>query len=125
MGRRKVRNYNTRDFYRELFDDYFKTHNEEVMQEVLEQTGFRTVEDLSQAEYHGYFGLDCGWIVLTPKNKEQAHEWFLDDDRISSKMFVHNPWYNCQSTTIQEIMIRKALKDLGLENEFSMSVRLD
>lgn len=63
--------------------------------------------------------------MITPKNKEQAHEWFLDDDRISSKMFVHNPCYNCQSTTIQEIMVRKALKDLKLEDVFHMSVRLD
>ena len=71
MGRHKVRNYNTRDFYRKLFDGYFTEHNEEVMKEVLEQTGFKTVEDLSRAEYHGYFGLDCGWIQIIPTPKER------------------------------------------------------
>lgn len=125
MGRHKVRNYNTRDFYRKLFDGYFTEHNEEVMKEVLEQTGFKTVEDLSRAEYHGYFGLDCGWIQISPTNREQAHEWYLDSNRIDTYLFIHNPCYNTQSTTIKEIMTRRALKDLGLENEFSMSVRLD
>jgi len=125
MGRRKVRHYNSRDFYRELFDDYFNSHNDEVMKEVLEQTGFKSVEELNDAEYHSYFGFDCGWILIRPTNKEQAHEWFLDSNRIDSVLFVHNPCYNCQSTTIKEIMVRRALKDLGLEDEFSMSVRLD
>lgn len=46
MGRRKVRNYNTREFYKTLFNDYFNEHNEEVMKEVLRQTGFDTVEAL-------------------------------------------------------------------------------
>lgn len=125
MGRRKVRHYNTREYYKTLFNDYFVSHNDEVMTEVLRQTGFNSVEELTEAEYRSYFGFDCGWIMLTPKNSEQAHEWFLDDNRISSKMFVHNPCYNAQSTTITQIMVEKAVRDLGLEDTFYVSVRLD
>ena len=125
MGRRKVRNYKGREYYKELFDEYFKSHHNEVMSEVLSRTGFDTESDLRAAEYRSYFGFDCGWILISPKNKEQWHEWYLDDNRISAYLFVHNPCYNCQSTTIKEIMVRKALRDLGLADEFNVTVRLD
>ena len=125
MGRRKVRNYNPRAYYTDIFNRYFNEHHIEVMREVLEKTGFDTVKALADAEYHGYFGFDCGWIIISPKNKEQSHEWFLDSNRIDSVLFVHNPCYNTQSTTIKEIMVKRALKDLKLEDEFYMSVRLD
>lgn len=124
MGRRKVRNYNGREFYKTLFNGYFVDHEKEVMEHTLKEMGFDTVEAMRHEELTGAW-FDCGWIKLTPKNKDHAHEWFLDDDRISSCMFVDNPCYNTQSTTIKEIMVRKALKDLGLENVFSVSVRLD
>ena len=125
MGRRKVRNYNNREFYRDLFNNYFTEHNDEVMIDLLQQTHFATVDMLADAERKSYFGLDCGWIVLRPKNEAMRHEWFLDDDRISANMFVHNPHFNCQSTTVQKIMVDKAVKDLGLEDTFYVSVRLD
>ena len=125
MGRRKVRYYKDREFYKNLFDEYFDKHHAEVMAEVLRQTGFEDSTALSVAEHRMYFGLDCGWILLTPKNKDHAHEWFLDNDRISSYMFVHNKRYNCQSTTIAKIMVEKAVRDLGLEDTFYISVRLD
>lgn len=125
MGRRKVRNYKGREYYKELFNNYFNTHHNEVMREVLDKLGFDTVENMSKAEYRGYFGFDCGWILVSPKNSEQSHEWFLDNDRISSDLYVSNPYYNTQSTTIKEIMVEKALRDLGLRDEFYVSVRLD
>ena len=125
MGRRKVRYFPNRDFYKTKFNNYFQEHNDEVMLHLLQQTGFATIELLWEAERKSYFGLDCGWIVLRPKDDKMRHEWFLDDDRISANMFVHNPYFNCQSTTMQKIMIDKAVKDLGLEDVFHVSVRLD
>lgn len=125
MGRRKVRHYNGREYYKELLNNYFNAHHNEVMREVLDKLGFDTVENMSKAEYKGYFGFDCGWIRISPKNSEQSHEWFLDNNRISSEMTVHNPFYNTQSTTITEIMVEKALRDLGLRDEFYVSTHLD
>lgn len=125
MGRIKIRNYPTREFMQEVFDEYFNEHNDEVMQLVLDTFGFNTVEEMQNAEYHGFFGLDCGWITLTPTNRDQAHEWFLDSGRIDSKMFVRNPLFNTQSTSIKQVMIEKAVKDLGLGDRFYVGVRLD
>ena len=125
MGRIKIRHYPTREFMKSVFDEYFTEHNEEVIKEVLDTFGFNTVEEMREAEYYGYFGLDCGWIYIRPMNKEHAHEWFLDNDRIDSKMFVENPLFNTQSTTIKEVMVKRAIKDLGLETNFGIGVRLD
>ena len=124
MGRRKVRHYNGRDFYRNLFDEYFRSHSDEVLEYTVKVMGFESLRAMRDEEMTGVW-FDCGWILLRPKNAEWAHEWFLDDDRISSYLYVSNPCYNTQSTTIKEIMVKKALKDLGLENDFSVTVRLD
>ena len=125
MGRIKIRNYPSREWMTELFNNYFVAHNDEIVQLVLNTFGFNTVEEMQEAEYRGYFGLDCGWITLKPKNKDHAHEWFLDNNRIDSKMYISNPLYNTQSTTIKKIMIDKAVEDLGLTNTFYVGVRLD
>ena len=125
MGRIKIRNYPTREYMKDVFNEYFTEHNGEIIELVLDTFGFNTIEEMQEAEYRGYFGLDCGWITLTPTNKDQAHEWFLDSGRIDSKMFVSNPLFNTQSTTIKEVMVRKAVKDLGLEDAFYVGVRLD
>lgn len=125
MGRIKIRNYPTREFMQDVFNEYFTEHNNEVIQEVLDTFGFNTVEEMQNAEYRGYFGLDCGWITLTPVNRDHAHEWFLDSGRIDSKMFVRNPLFNTQSTTIKEVMVKRALHDLGLDNTYTVGVRLD
>lgn len=125
MGRIKIRNYPTREFMKSVFAEYFREHRNAVIGEVLDKFGFNTVDEMAHAEYRGYFGLDCGWIYIRPINNDHAHEWFLDNDRIDSKMFVENPEYNTQSTTIKEVMVKRALHDLGLDNTYTVGVRLD
>ena len=70
------------------------------------------------------FGFDCGWTIIYPKNREMEREWKLDNGMYDYQIFAH-PSYYPQSTTVQEIQVRKALKDLNLEDEFGCYVKLD
>lgn len=124
MGRRKIRHYKDRQYYRELLNEYFKLHNFEVLRAVINFLGFDSVEEMRNAEITGCW-FDCGWVIISPKNKDHWHEWYLDNDRISADLYVENPLYNTQSTTIKEIMVIKALKDLGIDNEFNIRTKLD
>lgn len=124
MGRRKVRNYNGREYYKELLNDYFNKHTEEVMQYVVRELGFNSLAEMRAEEMTGMW-FDCGFVYISPRNEKQAHEWFLDNDRISSNLYVNNPYYNTQSTTLKELMVRYALTELGLADDFYVSTRLD
>lgn len=124
MGRRKVRHYNPREYYKELFDAYFREHADEVIEHAVREMGFDSLKAMRNQELTGMW-FDCGFVYITPRNKEQYHEWYLDNDRISANLFMHNPCYNTQSSTLKEIMVHKALKDLGLENDFYVNTRLD
>lgn len=135
MARRKVRKYVSKDYIETVFENYFNTHRDEVIQYMIDQVNlmytdknFKTLEELHDFDihgsYYGGFGLDCGWVWLKPKNKEQAHEWFLDNDRIPDYASPSLP-YNTQSTTLKRMQLRRALEGLGLQDEYSLYERLD
>ena len=124
MGRRKVRHYPSVEFYEGMLKEYFETHRGEVIGNLLDTLGYDSLEELQEAEYNMKFGLDCGWIHLHPKNKEMSHEWALDNGIYCA--YVHAmPSLNCQSTTIKRVQVEKAVRDLGLEDTFYISERLD
>ena len=122
MGR-KIREYPSREFYREMFNEYFSAHTDMLIGIVLQKTGIPDAKTLHYEEFHGRFIGDCGLVYIVPINKEHAREWRLDDG-ISAQMCVSNPKYNTQSTTIMEIMVEQMLKDLGLDDKFLVSSRL-
>lgn len=124
MGRRKVRHYKSREYYKDLLNQYFNEHAEEVIKYTVKRMGFDSLEAMRAEELTGMW-FDCGFVYISPRNSEWSHEWFLDNDRISSNLYVNNPDYNTQSVTIKEIMVEKALRDLGLENDFYILTRLD
>ena len=124
MGRRKVRHYPSVEFYEGMLREYFDTHRHEVIGNLLDTLGYESVERLQEDECHMKFGLDCGWIHLHPKNREMSHEWSLDNG-IYGAYVCARPSLNCQSTTIKRVQVEKAVRDLGLEDVFYISERLD
>lgn len=135
MARRKVRLYSTVKQVEELIDNYFEEHREEVTKDLLKKAGeeagreFKTVDELKEFDfrgsYYGGFPLSCGFVWVKPRSSKQAHEWFLDNDRIPDYASPRNYVYNTQCTVIKEIQMRKAFDDLGLDSEYSIYVRLD
>lgn len=126
MARRKVRKYETVEDVRRNLNNYFYLHNNEVIQDLLEKTGFNTVTELQYAECHTMrFGFDCGWVWAGTKNSAQRHEWELDNGEYSAKVNRINYPYNSQSTTCKRIQLNKALEDLGLTDQYYAYVRLD
>ena len=113
----KKRIYPTREYYKPLFEEYYANNTNALLQVVLKELGLKTLEDLHYEEYQGRLQGDCGVTYIVPINKEQAREWRLDDG-IDSKMPIRNPNYNTQSMTIKEIMAKKMLEDLKLDDTF-------
>lgn len=129
MGRKKVRNYPSKKYYEEIFNSYFEENHDEVIESVCEELGYGSFEALREAEYSMKFGLDCGFVKIYPKNHEMAHEWVLDEggrkgDWFFAEIYPHFAW-NCQSLTCKLPQAKKAIRDLGLEEEFGVTYRYD
>lgn len=126
MARTKVRHYETVEDVRRKINNYFYLHENEVMKDLLEKTGFNSKEELLDAECHQMrFGFDCGWVWVYSRNKDQRHEWALDNGKYDAYVTMIKYPYNTQSTTCKEIQLNKALEDLGLTNQYMAYVRLD
>lgn len=124
MGRKKVRKYPTKQFYEDMFKEYFDAHGDEVIRDMLDRLGYESMEKLRNDEMHMAFGFDCGWTIIYPKNQEMEREWKLDNGRYDYSIFAH-PTYYPQSTTVQKVQVEKAIRDLGLGDTFGCYVRLD
>ena len=134
MAKRKVRNYPSVEHVEELVNNYFDEHKEEVIDYMISETNrelgkdFKDLDDLHDFEFGsgcGGFGLDCGWVWLYAKNKDQRHEWFLDNDRIPNYASPHNWPYHTQSTTLKQYQMKKAIDDLNLSNDYMVYTKLD
>lgn len=133
-GRRKVRVYTSREGIERIVEDYFNEHRDEVIQDMIDRVNlqygkdFKNLNELQEFDihgtYYGGFGLDCGWVWIKPRNSDQAHEWFLDNDRIPDYASPRYP-YNTQSTTLKHIMMEKAFRDLNLYGNYDIYTRLD
>lgn len=125
MPRPKIRKHETVKQVQAKFNEYFVNNEEEVIKDLLAKMGYDSTDALWDDEYHGRLGFDCGWTWLYTKNNEQEHEWFLDNNRIPAYVSGLNFPYNTQSTTVKEIQLEKALKDLDLTNQYGVYSRLD
>lgn len=124
MGRRKVRHYKSKEYYERVFDDYFDEKRDDVIRDLMQTLGYTDFEELRNDEYRSKWGLDCGWILIYPKDKTMYHEWELDNGKYNAYIFAH-PSYYPQSTTLQRIQVDKAIKDLGLSDMFYAVTKLD
>lgn len=130
MGRKKVRHYPSREYYEDLLEQYFNDNNGAVIPYVIERIGenpaYYGIEDLMNDECRMRWGFDCGWILMYPKNREMEHEWELDNGKYGAYVWTDRALPYCpQSTTLKRIMLEKAVKDLGLDDDFWLSTRLD
>lgn len=124
MARRKVRHYNGREYYNDLLNKYFEEHKTELLDWLVVRMGYGSLRELRNEEMTGMW-FDCGWVKLEPRNKDQAHEWKLDSEYGSTYLYLEPSCYPTQSTTIKELLVRRALRELGLLNEFYVIVTLD
>lgn len=134
MARRKVRYYPTKGYIENIFSDFFVENRNEVIDYMIMEVNemmdknFKTLSELRDFDVYGGpmggFGLDCGWIWLEPKNKEQRHEWFLDNDRITDYASPRLA-YSTQSTTLKRLQLSFALRKLGLGDKYRLYERLD
>ena len=122
MGRRKIRNYPSKEYYEYEIIEYMKEHREELLHHMLKILGYEDIDSLREDEYKMKFGGDCGFIKLSPKNREMAHEWYLDNDKIPDYLSDNvSCIYSTQSTNIKETIIKKVLEDTELDKVFSVS----
>ena len=120
--RKHVQYHLTPDQIQLLVNSYFETSHLKVIQYLLDRTDMDTLSDLIEYENLGGFGLDCGWVWLTPINDELYNRWKGCGSSYVSKL---NYPYNCQSTTCKEIQLEKAIRDLGLDYIVKPYVLLD
>lgn len=125
MSRTKVRNYPTTEKIKYILNDYFQEHEEDVIKDLLDKTGFDSIENLQNAEHYSYFGFDCGWVWLATANYIQEEEWIKDNGKYDAKVRGIQYPFNCQSVTCKKIQLEKAIKDLGLTGQYYAEVRLD
>lgn len=130
MGRKKVRHFASAEHYENLLEDYFNINRDTVLRRLIRAIGedpdtYR-VSALLEDEHNCRWGFDCGWILLYPKNKEMAHEWELDNGKYGAYVWTDRVVpLNVQSTTLKRIMVEEAVADLGLNETFWVSTRLD
>ena len=128
MGKKK-RIYPPKAYYEEIIDRYFAENEDEIINYTIDKLGFGDFDELREAECHMYFGLDCGFTKIYPKNKEMEQEWILDEHGREGEYFWAEIYprfaWNCQSLTCKRPQAEKMLRDLGLENEFGIRERLD
>lgn len=126
MARTKVRKYRTREYYEEAIHNYFKENGPKVLEETVKRMKYETVEEMRYHDIHDCW-YDCGWVLITPRNPEQSKEWRLDSKFNSDYAFLNecDMPYGTQSTTIKQIMVEIAIRELGLQEEIIVFTRLD
>lgn len=132
MGRKKVRNYLTREEVEAMINNYFYNCRDEVIKYICENNGMRVFNSLEElhefdihGSYYGGFGLDCGWCWLYPKRDAQRREWVLDNGEYDAYARSFKLPYNTQSTTLKSLELEKALEDLNIRDFYSVYTRLD
>ena len=126
MARTKVRNYPSKEEYENHIKEYMLSHKGEIIAYMLRQLGYDDIDSLREDEYSKNPFWVCGSFILRPKNKDMAHEWFLDNGRIPDYIYDITYYiYPTQSVIIKEPIMEKDVKDMELENDFYVTQRLD
>lgn len=121
--RRKVRNYPTKIEIENIFSEFFSSHKNEIIDYMLKESGYKDLDSLYQDEMCMKIGY-CGIMWLKPKNKEQAHEWFLDNYRYPDYAAPRPFPYPTQIVDLQELQLKYALDKLNLSDQYNMKEQL-
>lgn len=119
MAKRK---FETREYYTNLIEDYIKENKSAIINYTLKQMGYDDVDKLLDDEYHSKWGFDCGWYLLSPKDKEMENEWKKKEDWYQMRCPIA---LNVQSTTIQSHQVKYILENLNLNDIFYCHCHLD
>ena len=115
------------DSYNQQIADYCLEHRAELQAELLRQTGCKTMEELQDKEYHMGWGLDCGWMMMCPKNPDMLKEWKREQNFYSGgcRLKGIDKAYLTQSTTLQSIIAEKVWEALKLGDILTYFDHLD
>lgn len=81
MGRKKVRHFKSKQYYEDMFNTYFQDNKNEVVADLMDTLGYTDFEEMREDEYNSKWGFDCGWTLLSPKDRAMYHEWELDNGK--------------------------------------------
>ena len=124
MARKKIRNYDSVEQVEAIFNEAYARYHDEIIADLLKETGMKSLDELWEFDYHMGFGFDCGWVRVKSYNQEQMREWRLDGDKYSCAYVGYGTPYNTQSTTLTNFQAEWVIKKLGLTDYYT-SIRLD
>lgn len=109
----------TKDEFIEEVKKFCKKHYDAIVKDMMQKLGYTDLNKLHEDYIHMKWGFDCGWILVTPKNKEMRELW---GDYPKTIMPVA---YETQSLNIQQPQVDYILKGLGWEDDFRVEQHLD
>ena len=115
--------YLSKSEYEELLKEFVKRNEKKIIAHMMKFMGYDDIELLKQDEYQSKWGLDCGWYLMYPKDREVYKEQKEADDYFG-KIFC-TVAYNTQSTTLQEVQIKYILDEMGIADLFYLHCHLD
>ena len=123
MGRKKVRNFPSKQLIESELADKLKENKSKYLNLVCKKFDCETMEELAEKECRW---MDCGWVNIYPRNSEHFHEWTLDEGQYNEPIFdIVYTILPTQSTTLKEIIARQLLEDLDYSNDYIVVTRLD
>lgn len=124
MGRKKIRNFESAEYYKELINNYIDEHRAEIIAYLVKEARCSDIETLRDDEYKMKFGMCCGWYNLGPKNPEMQREWKLDDSSRWGKIICPVA-YSTQLLVLQKPQVDYILDALDLTNVFEVEEHWD
>lgn len=113
--------YPTRQEVETTLQTWTDEHSQEIIDYLLNETGYNSFEELKIAEHNMRWGLDCGFVYIIPQDYAMSRQWAREYwDRIS----ITCP-FNCQSTTLVRKQTQYVIDKLGLNDMYYVSVVLD
>lgn len=114
-------NYPTKEEMKSFIQEWVDNHSQEIIDNLVEQTPFNSFDELTNAERNCYYGLDCGFVSLIPKDRKMYKQWEKED---WYKLYLKLP-FDCQSTTLQKKQMRYVVEQLGFNEMFYVDSVLD
>lgn len=108
MARKKM--FPTREEMKNKIQEWVDNHELEIIDNLLLETNYNSLDELRYAERNMKWGLDCGFVYYIPYDPKMCNQWKRERwDRIS----ISVP-FDCQSTTLKTTQYRYILNELGL-----------
>lgn len=109
----------TKDEFIEEVNQFCKEHYDAIVKDMMQKLGYTDLDKLNEDYINMKWGLDCGWTLVTPKNKKMLELWG------EYPKIIVPVAYKSQSLTIQKPQVEYILKALGWEDDFRVEQHLD